>query len=307
MAKLSDKELAAQYGWALSTLNGVPELKKLFQRAVSKQYTPERFIAELRNTKWFKASSESQRKYLVLRTADPKQYVSQVTQLMQTVADQYSSMTGEVLPLNFPTIKNGKITDGSGFLWTVATHALSLGYNEAQIKDELFKSIDWQKKIKDDTLGGSLSGAIQQMRQQAYNLGIQPSEQWYADRVGAVALGDDTAEGALGRLKTMAKERYSAFADRIEAGETMTDISEGYRQSMAKVLELAPGEVDVFDSKIQNALTKRNTEGAPTPQSINDFEDDLRKDTRWQYTQNAKETLLTSGQNLLRSFGLASA
>lgn len=305
MAKLSDKELSASYGWALATLNSEPELKSLFKTAVKKQYTPERFIAEMRNTKWFQATSESQRKYLVLKTADPAQYAAQVGALMDSLADQYSSLTGEVLQVNKPKISGGKIKAGSGLLAQIADDALKFGYNEAQIKDRLFATVDWQNKAARNELGGTMSGAMQQMRQQAAALGVDPTEQWYADRISKIAMGQDTAEGALGALKGMSRDRYSAFADRIDAGETMSDISEGYRQSMSKVLEINPGSLDVFDNRIQSALTRRNDAGEDAPMSINQFEDSLRQDDRWQYTQNAKESLMTAGQGVLRSFGLA--
>lgn len=304
--KLSEKELAANYGWALATLNSVPDLKKLFKLAVKKQYTPERFIAEMRNTKWFKSTSEAQRKYLVLKTADPAQYVAQMKQIMTSLADEYAGATGEVLDFTPPSLVNGKIVEGSGFLFTAAMTSLSLGYNENQIKDHLFQSIDWTQKIHASQLGGTTSGMLQQMRQQASMLGVDPSESWYGDQLGKVAMGNDTVEGATMRLKDLAKQRYTAFADRIEAGESLADISEGYKQSMSRILEVNPGSVDVFDPKIQAALTKRTDTGEDAPLSINQFEDDLRKDDRWQYTQNAKDTLMTTGSNLLKSFGLSS-
>lgn len=303
--KLSSAELAANYGWALATLNSSPDLKKLFRRAVSKQYTPERFIAELRNTNWFKKSSESQRKFLVLRTADPAQYVSQIKQVMASLADQYGEATGQVPNFGPPKIVNGKLKGGSGWLYQAAITSLSLGYNEAQMRDLLFKSVDWTKKIATDSLGGTTSGLLQSMRQQASALGVKPTDSWYGDQIGKISLGNDTAEGALARLKNLSKQRYSAFADRIEAGESLDDISEGYKQSMAKVLEISPTQIDVFDPKVQNALTNRTQEGADAPLSINQFEDALRKDDRWQYTQNAKESLVGMGSNLLKSFGLS--
>lgn len=302
---LSSKELASDYGWAMATLNSIPDLKKLFKRAVAKQYTPERFIAEMRNTKWYKNSSESQRKFLVLQTADPSQYVAQMKQVMASLNDQYSQATGQVPRFDPPTIKNGKVVPGSGFLYNRALSSMQMGLNDAQIKDLLFASVDWSQRIAADTLGGTASGQVQSLRAQASALGVQPSNDWYGEQLGKIELGNDTADSSLEQLKALAKQRYSAFADQIDGGATMQDISEGYKQSMAKVLEVNPASVDVFDPKIQDALTKRNDQGADAPQSITDFEKDLRTDDRWQYTQNAKETLLNQGKNVLQSFGLS--
>lgn len=304
MAKLSAKELSAHYGWALATLNSNKQLKSLFQRAVKKQYTPERFIAEMRNTAWFKRQSEAQRKFLVLRTADPAQYVSQVKALMASLADQYSSSTGQVMDFRPPTIKNGKVVGGGGFLYRTAVASLQLGLNESQIKDLMYKSVDWEKRIANDTLGGTLSGQLQELRRQAAMLGIKPSDSWYAAQIDKIADGNDTIDGALARAKNLAMERYPAFADRIESGESVAEIAEGYRESMSRILEINPGELDVFDSKIQGALTSTNEQGAPAAKTLTQFERELRQDSRWQYTKNAKETLLGAGQDLLKSFGL---
>lgn len=303
--KLSDKELSANYGWALATLNSVPELKSLFKKAVSKQYTPERFVAEMRNTKWYQSTSEAQRKYLVLQTADPAQLVAQTNQIMAALSDQYSQLTGEVLEMNGPTLQNGKVAKGTGFLYQVADMSLKLGLNEAQIRDRLFSAVDWKKKVRMESLGGTGSGQVQAMRQQAAAYGIEPTDDWFGEQVGAVALGDETTEGVLGKIKNLSKQRYTAYADQIEAGVSISDISEGYRQSIGRVLEINPTSVDVFDKNIQKALNFRDPEGKNAPMNLNDFEDDLRRDDRWQFTQNARESLLTTGQNVLRSFGLS--
>lgn len=306
--KLSSSELAASYGYALSLLNSDPELQKLFNTAVSKQYTPERFQAELRATNWFQSKSESQRRYAVLRTTEPAQYVSQMSQTMASLADQYSQMTGEVLPVNYPSLNGKTIVDGSGFLAHAADMALQLGWNEAQIRDQLFGSIDWGQKIRTFTLGGQASGYVQGFKQQAAAYGVKPSDTWYGQKVGSVVVGDNTPEGVLGELKRMAMQRYSHFADQIAAGETVADIAENYMQSMGRVLEINPESIDVFDRQIQEGLKARPVEGGKPGQvaamSISDFEDHLRKDDRWQFTDNAKETVMGQAKSVLEQFGL---
>src|SRR6478736_122040 len=55
--KLSEKELAEQYGFTMSFLNANPELKKLFHHMVSDGWSKEMFQAKLRDTKWWKTHS----------------------------------------------------------------------------------------------------------------------------------------------------------------------------------------------------------------------------------------------------------
>lgn len=306
--KLDAKELSASYGWAMATLNSVPELKSLFETAVKKQYTPERFAASLQSTSWFQNTAEPARKYTVLRTAEPADYVSRMKQVMSSLADQYSQMTGDVLPVNYPSVQGNTVVDGQGFLAHVADQSLRLGLNESQIRDMLFSSVDWKQKIQTHTIGGQASGQLQSFRQQAAAYGVQPSDDWMAEKVGRVTLGDESPEGVLGALKQMSKQRYSHFADQIDAGATIEDIADNYRQSMAKVLEINPNSIDVFDRQIQEGLKARPVQGGTGGQvaamNIGDFEDHLRRDSRWEFTENAKDTILSQGQGVLKSMGL---
>lgn len=316
--KLSDEDLAANYGWSLAVLNSDKSLKELFKTAVKKQYTPERFTAELMQTKWFRSRSEAQRKYQIMRQTDPAKYVAQVTQVMASLSDQWAEMTGQALPRVAPKLKNvnkkvgdkttniTEVVNGKGFLWTVADTALKFGWNEAQIRDRLANSFDWSKAVKANTLAGSASGTLQTWRAAAHALGIQPSDDYLSARLRSVHAGNDTNEGVLGRLKKLSAQRYAAFADDIEAGATLDDLTQNYKESIGRILEIPSSQVDVFDKNIQKAITRRNDQGAHEPMNIGDFEDELRKDSRWQYTQNAHDDVVGTGMNVLKSLGVAS-
>jgi hypothetical protein len=306
--KVSERDLAANYGFALAVLNSDKSLKGLFKKAVSKQYTPERFQAELLSTPWFRQRSESQRKYQILKQTDPGKYVSQMRQLMSSLGDQWGELTGTeavgVKP-QLTTVK-GKttVTNGSGFLWTAADAALKFGWNESQIRDHLAKSFNWTKAVQQNNLGGSMSGQLQNWRAQAHALGIDPSDAFYASKLKDVASGNNTEQGIQARMKKLAAQRYKGFADDIEAGATMEDLTENYRESMGRILEIPPGQVDVFDRNIQKAVNRRNDKGDYEAMDIGSFEDELRKDKRWAKTQNAHDTLIGAGTSVLRSFGL---
>lgn len=303
--KISESEMAANYGWALATLNSDPELKGLFAKAVKNQYSPERFTGELRNLNWYKNQSETMRRYTVLRTSEPGQYVTQVSQVMASLADQYSELTGEVLPSMPPSLQNGTVVDGSGFLWSVADQALRLGWNEAQIRDQFASGINWRDRVQKHTLSGSALGQLDSWRSAAASYGVKPTDDWFADQLKAVNGGSNTNEGVIGLLKQQSKQRYTAFAEQIDAGMSIQDLAENYRQSYGNVLEVPPNQVDVFDNHIQKALTSTDADGKPSPMTVSDFEKTLRQDDRWQYTKNANDSLMAAGHSIVRSFGLA--
>lgn len=302
--KLSESDLAANYGWSLTVLNSDPTLKDAFKKAVAGQWSVERFQATVMQTTWFRNQSESQRQYQILRATDPGKFVSQVNQTMAMLADQWGQLTGQTLSYNPATNSNGTIGDGSGFLWSVADTALKMGWNEAQINDHLASTFDWTTSIRSDTLGGSAAGTLANWRTQAAALGIKPTDTYFGQQMQRVALGTDTNEGVLAKLTNMSKQRYAAFADDIEAGATVEELTENYRQSIGNILEIPPAQVDVFDKNIQRAITRRNDRGEYEPQNIGDFEDSLRKDSRYQYTQGAHDSVIGTGMAALKAFGV---
>ena len=97
---------------------------------------------------------------------------------------------------------------------------------------------------------------------------------------------------------------YKAFADRIAGGETVQSIADPYVQKMSDLLELNPNDVNVTDKRIQAALKQVTPDGKPAAMDLHTFEDYVRKDNRWQYTDNAKQQVAGATQDLLRSFGL---
>jgi hypothetical protein len=66
---------------------------------------------------------------------------------------------------------------------------------------------------------------------------------------------------------------------------------------MASVLEVAPDSIGLDDKTLRGAI------GPEKEMSIYDFQRTLRKDARWQYTNNAREEASDSVLKVLRDFG----
>ncbi len=97
---------------------------------------------------------------------------------------------------------------------------------------------------------------------------------------------------------------YPAYADQIQAGQTMKNIAEPYVQAMARTLELPDTDVDMFNPKIKAALTRANDQGKPEPMSLTDFTASLRDSPDWRRTSNAQNSVMTLGHQVLRDMGL---
>ena len=66
---------------------------------------------------------------------------------------------------------------------------------------------------------------------------------------------------------------------------------------MYQVLEINPESIDLNDSTLRSAI------GINGEMPIYEFQRKLRKDPRWQYTNNAREEVSSVALKVLRDFG----
>jgi hypothetical protein len=83
----------------------------------------------------------------------------------------------------------------------------------------------------------------------------------------------------------------------MDAGNDLTEIYQPYRQSMAAILEIPFDKIDLSDPTLTNAITDKGN------MTIFDFKKSLRKDPRWQYTDNAREVVSSGLTQVLKDFG----
>jgi AraC-like DNA-binding protein len=66
---------------------------------------------------------------------------------------------------------------------------------------------------------------------------------------------------------------------------------------MANVLELNAEQINLNDPTLRSAISDKGET------NLYDFQRQLRKDSRWQYTQNARQEVSDITLNVLRDFG----
>jgi len=86
-------------------------------------------------------------------------------------------------------------------------------------------------------------------------------------------------------------------ANLLDQGLDLKDIYAPYRNVMASVLEVSPDSIGLDDKTLRMAI------GPAKEVSLYDFQRMLRKDQRWQYTNNAREETSDSVLKVLRDFG----
>jgi hypothetical protein len=86
-------------------------------------------------------------------------------------------------------------------------------------------------------------------------------------------------------------------ANLLDQGLDLSNIYAPYKNLMAAVLEVAPDSISLNDGTLRSAI------GPEKEMSLYDFQRVLRKDPRWQYTDNARTEASDSVLKVLRDFG----
>ena len=82
----------------------------------------------------------------------------------------------------------------------------------------------------------------------------------------------------------------------LAEGTDLGTIYAPYKRTMAALLELDPESIDINDSTLQTAIGDKEL-------PIYEFRKLLKKDPRWQYTNNAREEVSSKVLRVLRDFG----
>jgi hypothetical protein len=83
----------------------------------------------------------------------------------------------------------------------------------------------------------------------------------------------------------------------LDEGLDLANIYAPYRTRMANLLELTPDAISLDDPLLRSAY------GQDKEMSLYDFQRAVRKDPRWQYTDNAREEVSNVALTVLRDFG----
>jgi murein DD-endopeptidase MepM/ murein hydrolase activator NlpD len=281
----SAAEKAAEFGYTVGFFNINPELKGLLAKATKENWTSARFVAALQNTKWFRTTGESMRKYQALKASDPK-----------TLAQQTATAQAHVLTLSG---QMGAVLSGS-MATKLAPQAIQMGWSDDQLKNVLAGMLTVNH--------GMYTAQAGEFQNQFQNIisdyGLTVSDASMGKWIKEAVLGKNSAENVTDYAKYLAASKYVALADRIKGGETVRQIADPYVQSYGKILESNPENIKLSDPLIQRALQSKDANGKPSTQTLYDFENTLRNDPRWAKTNNARDLMTSTAHSILSDLGL---
>lgn len=284
--KLTPEELAANYGWAYGFLHSNKDLKGLFEKAVSGQWTPQKFQAELRDTSWWKKTSDTRRQAQMTKATDPATWNAQLDAATIQVK-QLAAKVGAAVP--------------EGKLRKLAQSVVEGGLDEDQIRMTLGGYVDF---TKNGTLRGEAAMHEYTIKQFAYNNGIKMSDQAIKNQAQRIVRKVATTQDFESDVRSQAKTMFPAYSLQLDSGSSMRDIAGPYIQAMASELQIPDGSIDVMDPQIKRALNGLDANGKPSGSTLTDFTAQLRNDPRWQKTEQAMNSTMHAAHKVLDDMGL---
>lgn len=215
-----------------------------------------------------------------------------------TLQSRYKSKTGASRSTVKETYKNGVLTDTT---YLTADNEDPSIFLEDKIQAQLASG---KQEINELAIPEGPSGKyFVAIKNLAYDNGIKLSDsdaRSYSNKIVAGLVDENTV---FNTIRESAASAFPALADKIKAGLDLKSLASPYIQSMSDILEIPDTAIDLFDPQIRSAMAYTLPDGKVGTKSIYDFEKELRKDDRWQYTNKAREQAASVATTVLRDFG----
>lgn len=275
------------YGYLAGFLNH-PEIGPLLREAAQKGWSAQILQGRLSQTKWWAENQAAARELEVLYATDPKEWTSRVEAKIREV-DGIAKRAGVPFE-NYDQIK---------------TLAIALLQNPnlapETVNQMIFAHARFDpKKAVGGTMGATMSG----IKAAATDMLVPMSEQTAFNWSKRIMSGLATQEGLQEYLRQQAKSRWSHFAEQIDAGATMKDLFDPYKEQTAQLLEVAPEAVNLMEPRWQRMIDNRDPEtGQTRAMTLSEAAEYVRRSGDYDRTLSATNRVGEFTENLLRTFG----
>jgi hypothetical protein len=179
----------------------------------------------------------------------------------------------------------------------IYNNSIAVGGGDATIKALVRAKL---KYTKGGTLGGAAGEALTDLKKTAKANGLDFDKQ-FGDQaqtwIAKIAQGEspDTFKNIIRQTAKLGlPEKVGSLLD---LGVDLETIYSPYKNVMASVLEINPQTIGLDDKTLRSAI------GPDKEMTIYDWERSLRKDARWQYTNNARQEVSGIALNVLQQLG----
>lgn len=296
-AKAKPKNIASDFGFSYAIIQSDPGLAKWFNDFAAR-YTAshgkideKRFWLELQAQPWWKQHSATYIKDLQQQTDNPVDYE-------QSIASDVATMKAAADTMG------ARLTDDQ--LKQLAQSARRFGWNAQQTQKALADYVDVNPASGYLDFEGNAGVTQDDLQSWAYDNGVDLTDKLTTAYVKKIAAGETTLDEVKSDIrKTYMAGAFPAWADKINAGMDIADIAAPYKATMAKLLEMDDNTIDFKDPLLAAGLQSVDAQGKPVVMPLYQYQNLIRKDPRWQKTDNAYSTYANVASNILQTWGFA--
>lgn len=289
----------------------VPSLNALLKKYVNKELTDEQFAREIQNDIWYRTNSdEIKKRYVQLfnyqdlvnsgqakGTTNYEQELERITRQVQAEARR---------------LRGVELSDSDAKLIAQDLYIYNLDKDSAVVTERLarfIKPVAGMIGGQGTTgYGGEALQNYQTLQSFAKANGFKIEDVLPRDPAGNAMTAESTLQAlATGKLdinriaqdirKLAAQGQPDYVRELLGQGYDLEQIYAPYRNRMASILEVDPNTIKLSDSALRMAI------GKDGDMNLYDYEKALRKDSRWQYTKQAREEVSSATLKVLRDFG----
>lgn len=283
--------LNENYGLAAAFMESDPELANIYSEAVANTWSEQQIAAAVQNTGWYKNNSDSARAMLKEKYANPAQY-------QQDIQNKAMELTELASKLGVHLSSTG--------MNSLADLALVTNMNDAQINGYLSKYLELNQQGHFLGYAGQVELGV---REYAREMGVPLDDKYVDNAVTGIVAGTDSLQAHRANIQTIAAQTFPAYAKEINEGMTVGQIAAPFLAAQAKLWEMDPNKIDLFDPTLRGALQSTTTQGqdaVPSQLPLYNFEKQLRSNAKWLSTNNAREAMTNTAGQVLSDMGLTS-
>jgi hypothetical protein len=292
--------------WIITALSTIPELNAVYQKVKnpdgSFKYDAATIAAMINDTDWYRLNGPTVAQKLLDRIkGGENNYREGVNEFRQSVSKVATDLG---LDASNPQI--------SSYLSALGENAYLHNWTPAQIEGVITSNPDVVKQIK----GGLYSAQTQDISDYANTMGVTVSagdRTNYTQRL--LGLTDkngvrvrSSVDDIKAEIRKNTATKYGVFADQINAGVSLWDLTSNYRSKAADLLEVDPDTIKWDDPLFKDGKIFQSVDPKDPSKIVArplwEADKMIRADERWQYTKNANDQYDKYAYSILQKFGM---
>ena len=291
--------------WIITALTTIPELRAVYEKVKnpdgSFKYDAATIATMINDTDWYRLNGATVAQKLLDRIKGGENAYREGVQEFRLSVSKTATDLG--LDASNPQI--------SAYLSALAENAYLHSWTPSQIEGVITSNPDIVKQIK----GGLYAAQTQDIADYANTMGANVSagdRTNYTQRLlGLVDKNGvrvrSTVDDIKAEIRKNTATRFAVFADQINAGVSLWDLTSAYRQKAADLLEIDPDTLKWDDPLMKDGKLFQSIDpqtGKIVARPLWEADKMIRQDDRWQYTKNAADTYDKYTYSILQKFGM---